>query len=148
MDSTGHSGAQAPHSMRSSGRLAPEQLSPACGSTGPHADIFEIGGILFFLLMGHLPVDGHDQPEVIPRALSAGRLSASICQMSCADSLSSVCARMSATRHRPHGKCGSSLSDVFASSGSVAVCQHNHNTSCDCSNSAACVVFRRPGYGL
>ena len=58
--------------MHSSWWVAPEQLFPVFRSTGPHTDIFGIGGILFVLLMGHLPVDGHDQPEFIARTLSAG----------------------------------------------------------------------------
>lgn len=53
------------------GWLAPEQLSPAFGSTGAHTDIFGIGGILFFLLTGHPPVNRRDQSEVIARTLSA-----------------------------------------------------------------------------
>jgi serine/threonine protein kinase len=48
--------------------MAPEQARGESESIDPHADIFALGGILYFLLVGAAPFQGHDRLEVLERA--------------------------------------------------------------------------------
>ena len=51
--------------------LAPEQVSPLFGQTGPQTDVYGLAGLLYFLITGQPPVTGADVPEILANVLSS-----------------------------------------------------------------------------
>ena len=47
--------------------LAPEQTRGKAAAVGPRTDIFALGGILYYLLSGHPPFQGHNLETILLR---------------------------------------------------------------------------------
>ena len=50
--------------------MAPEQVDPCWGPIGPRTDVFGLGAVLYFLLLGTPPHAGSDVAEVLAQVVS------------------------------------------------------------------------------
>jgi eukaryotic-like serine/threonine-protein kinase len=51
--------------------MAPEQVSSSWGSIGPWTDVYGLGAVLYWLLTGHAPFEGHNAEDLLARVVSA-----------------------------------------------------------------------------
>ncbi|MCM8529657.1 MAG: serine/threonine protein kinase [Lentisphaeraceae bacterium] len=74
----------------SPGYLAPEQISSKCGDKDEKTDVFNLGGILYFMLTGKAPFQSSDIQESIKHTL-AGAFTDPSCLQAVNQSLQAVC---------------------------------------------------------
>ena len=48
--------------------MSPEQVRGEADKIGPRSDVFGLGGVLYFLLLGRSPFPGNTVPEILARA--------------------------------------------------------------------------------
>ncbi len=82
--------------------MPPEQAAGQTGLLGPRSDIFALGGVLYFLLVGHAPFQGKDVLDSLAKARACDFDSAALRKRKIPAALARICLR--AMQARPQAR--------------------------------------------